>query len=168
MRASLYSVQGLPAGKISIMARPRGGDWLFDEVKAIHGAGVDVVVSCLTPEEEMEFDLREEAECCDQQGITYLAFPIRDRGVPPFSATTLGFLERLHIHLSEGKHIALHCRQGLGRAILMAASLLVLTDFPPDQAFDLLSHVRGCPVPETEEQRAWVAAFSQHQNHSPH
>jgi hypothetical protein len=54
MRASLYSVQGLPAGKISILARPRGGDWLLDEAKAIREVGVDIVVSCLTHEEEME------------------------------------------------------------------------------------------------------------------
>ena len=86
MRLSLYSVQGLPPGKISIMARPRGGDWLLDEAKALREAGVDVLVSFLTAEEEREFDLSEEAECCDQQGIIFLAFPILDRSVPPFSA----------------------------------------------------------------------------------
>jgi hypothetical protein len=35
MRAQLYSMQGLPNGQISIMARPRGGDWLIDEVRAL-------------------------------------------------------------------------------------------------------------------------------------
>ncbi len=167
MRASLYSVQGLPPGKISIMARPRGGDWLLDETKALREAGVDVLASFLTAEEEREFDLSEEAECCDQQGIIFLAFPILDRSVPPFSATTFSFLEQLYVHLSEGKHIVLHCRQGLGRAVLMAAGLLVLAGFPPNQAFDLLSSARGYPVPETEEQQAWVVAFSQHYHRSP-
>ncbi len=59
MRASLYSLPTLPSGKISTMARPRGGDWLLDEVKALREAGVDVLVSLLTSEEEKEFDLRE-------------------------------------------------------------------------------------------------------------
>ncbi len=66
MRASLYSVQELLTGKVSIMARPRGGDWLLDEAKAIRAAGVDVLVSFLTPQEVMELDLKEEAECCGQ------------------------------------------------------------------------------------------------------
>jgi hypothetical protein len=48
----------------------------------------------------------------------------------------------------------------------MAASLLVLTGFSPDQAFDRLSEARGYPVPETEEQRAWVVAFSQQRHRS--
>lgn len=162
MQASLYSVQELPTGKISILARPRGGDWLVDEVKAIREAGVDVVVSCLTSEEEVELGLREEAACCLQQGIIYWAFSIRDRGVPAFSSKTFRFLEQLHTYLSQGQHLALHCRQGLGRSVLMAACLLVLSNFSPDQAFDMLSRARGCPLPETEEQRAWVMAFASH------
>jgi protein-tyrosine phosphatase len=167
MRAQLYSIQGLPSGQISIMARPRGGDWLLDEVKALREAGVDVLVSLLTPDEVMELDLKEEAECCGRQAVIYLSFPIPDRSTPPFSASTFTFLEQLKVHLSGGQQVALHCRQGLGRAALMAASVLVLTGFSPDQAFDLLSSARGYPVPETEEQRAWVVAFSQYHSSLP-
>jgi protein-tyrosine phosphatase len=162
MRAQLYSIQELPAGQVSIMARPRGGDWLLDEIKALRNVGVDVLVSLLTSSEVGEFDLANEATFCHDQRISYLSFPIIDRSVPPFSASTFIFLDRLKVHLAEGRHVTLHCRQGLGRAALMAASLLVLTDFSPERAFDQLSKVRGYPVPETEEQRAWVEAFSQY------
>lgn len=167
MRAQLYSIQGLPAGRISIMARPRGGDWLLDEIKALREAGVDVLVSLLTPGEVMEFDLREEAESCRRQEVIYLSFPIPDRSIPPFSASTFTFLEQLKGQVSAGKHIAFHCRQGLGRAALIAASVLVLTGFSPGQTFELLSLARGYPVPETEEQRAWVVAFSRDQRSLP-
>ena len=167
MRAQLYSIQGLPAGQVSIMARPRGGDWLLDEVKALREAGVDLLVSFLTPDEVMEFDLREEAECCGRQEVISLSFPIPDRSIPPFSESTFTFLEQLHRQVSAGKHVALHCRQGLGRAALMAASVLVLTGFSPEQAFERLSSVRGYPVPETQEQRAWVVAFSRSQRSLP-
>lgn len=160
MRAALYSIQGLPAGQVSIMARPRGGDWLLDEIKAIRLADVDVLVSLLTPDEVMELDLSEEAESCRRQEVIYLSFPIPDRKTPPFSERTFTFLEQLHRHVSAGKHVAVHCRQGLGRAALMAASVLVLAGFSPDQAFEQLSVVRGYPVPETEEQRVWVVTFS--------
>ena len=165
MHVRLYSIQDLPAGQISIMARPRGGDWLLDEVKSLREAGVDVLVSLLTPEEVRELDLGEEAEYCSREGIIFFTLPIQDRGVPPFSERTFNFLEQLSKHLSEGKHVTLHCRQGLGRAALIAASLLVLAGHSPDQAFDLLSKARGYAVPETEEQRAWVVAFFESHNH---
>ena len=166
MRAQLYSIQELHSGQVSIMARPRGGDWLFDEIKALREAGVDVLVSLLTSTEVNELDLSEEAMYCQGQGITYRSFPIFDRDIPPFSAETFIVLEQLHASLSEGKHVAFHCRQGLGRAALMAASLLILNGFSPEEAFDRLSKARGYAVPETEEQRAWVVALSQHYHSS--
>lgn len=162
MRAPLYTVQELSTGKVSIMARPRGGDWLVDEVKALRASGVDILVSLLTPAEVHELDLAEEAIFCHQQGITYLSLAIPDRSVPPFSEPTFSFLKQLSTSLSEGKHLTFHCRHGLGRAVLMAASVLVLTGLTPEHAFDLLSRARGYIVPETEEQRAWVVAFFQH------
>jgi protein-tyrosine phosphatase len=66
-----------------------------------------------------------------------------------------------HAILSKGKHIAIHCRQGIGRSALIAASVLVLSGFAPDKAFDLLSKARGYTLPETEEQRTRVIAFAQ-------
>jgi protein-tyrosine phosphatase len=167
MRAQLYSIQGLPTGQVSIMARPRGGDWLLDEITALRWADVDVLVSLLTPDEVRELDLEEEAACCRHQEVIYLSFPIRDRSTPPFSDRTFTFLEQIHSQVSTGKHIAVHCRQGLGRAALIAASVLVLAGFSPDQAFELLSSVRGYAVPETEEQRAWVEEFSRSRRNFP-
>lgn len=38
--ARLYSVQALPTGKVSIMPRPRGGDWLTAERAMCLGQGV--------------------------------------------------------------------------------------------------------------------------------
>jgi hypothetical protein len=151
MRVPLYSVQGVSSGKVSIMARPRGGDWLLDEMKALHDCGVDILISLLTASEVSELDLGGEAECCVSQGIIYLSFAIPDRCVPSFSAQTFRLIELLHEHLSAGKHIVFHCRHGLGRAVLMAASLLVLTGIAPEQAFEQLSQVRGYTVPETDE-----------------
>ncbi|HZS77309.1 MAG TPA: protein-tyrosine phosphatase family protein [Ktedonobacteraceae bacterium] len=163
MRAILYSIdKELPAGKLSIVPRPRGGDWLIDEIKALHEAGVDVFVSLLTPLEVSEFDLAEEATLCSQQGMLYFSFPIPDQSVPAFAEPTFAFLEQLKSFLMEGKHIAFHCRQGLGRSALMAAALLVLSGFEPEEAFTLLSRVRGYRVPETEKQKEWTLAFFQH------
>ncbi len=81
MHVPLYSVQELPVGKVSIMARPRGGDWLSDEIKALHACGVDILISLLTAPEVSELDLGEEAAFCASQGIVYLSFSILDQGV---------------------------------------------------------------------------------------
>jgi protein-tyrosine phosphatase len=160
MRVQLFTIHGLPVGKISIMARPRGGDWLIDEIMALRSADVDILISLLTPNEIIELDLEEEAEYCCRQELIYLSFPITDRSTPPFSENTFDFLEQLHRQMSAGKHVVVHCRQGLGRAALIAASVLVIAGFSTEQAFESLSSVRGYSVPETEEQRAWVEAFS--------
>ena len=163
MRASLYTVEGLPNGQVSVMARPRGGEWLPDEMQALRAAGVAVLVSALTPAEEAELDLTEEATLCQQAGMTYISYAIQDMNVPPFTEQTFSLLRQLAATLSEGKHVVFHCRQGLGRSVLLAASVLVLTGVTPQRAFELLSRARGYSVPETAEQRAWVVAFSKRQ-----
>ena len=113
MRSPLHTVQGLSSGKVSIMARPRGGDWLFDEVKALRVSGVDILVSLLTSEEVSELDLAEEAAFCHQQGITYLSLAITDRSVPPFSEPTFLFLKQLKASLSEGNTLHFTVATGL-------------------------------------------------------
>lgn len=159
--ARLYTVQELSIGKLSIMPRPRGGDWLLDDIKALSLYGVDILVSLLTPGEVAELNLGEEADICQHQGITCISYPIIDRSVPPFSVETFALLERIKTYLAEGKHIAVHCWMGLGRSALVAASVLVLSGYSPEDACNLLSSARGYTVPETQEQRAWVEALPQ-------
>lgn len=50
-------VEGPWNGTFAIAARPRGGDWLEDEMKAWRRLGVTTIVSLLTPEEERELGL---------------------------------------------------------------------------------------------------------------
>ena len=155
----LYTLQNLPVGKISVMPRPRGGEWLSDEIKLLDYAGVDVLVSLLTPDEVNELELAEEAEYCHAQGILFFSYPIIDRSIPPFSAATFQLLEQLKAYLLAGKHVTTHCRAGLGRSVLIAASILILTGFAPERACEVLSDVRGYAVPEMPEQHAWLKAL---------
>ncbi|MBO0733532.1 MAG: dual specificity protein phosphatase family protein [Methylocapsa sp.] len=61
--------------------------------------------------------------------------------------------------LKEGKAVGLHCRAGIGRSALIAACVLVLLGLDPEAAFELIERARGVNVPDTEEQRRWVATF---------
>lgn len=162
MQAQLYTVEPLRPGHLSLMARPRGGEWLIDEIKALHDARVDVLVSLLTPEESIELDLSEEAPLCQEQGICYQSFPIHDRRVPSVRDDALAFLEGLNRLLHTGQHIVIHCRMGVGRSALIAAGLLILNGHTPQHAIEMLSAARGLPVPETDEQRAWVMSLHQY------
>ena len=47
---------------LAIITRPRGGDWLSDELSALKREGVGVVVSCLTDAEEHELGLAHDSQ----------------------------------------------------------------------------------------------------------
>src|SRR5258708_724596 len=79
MRAELYPVAHGGPGHLSVLARPRGGEWLPDEVQGWLTAGVDVVVSLLTPSECEELELTEEAALCRRAGMTFIAVPLAQR-----------------------------------------------------------------------------------------
>ena len=158
MRAQLYWIEGPWAGRFAIVPRPRGGDWLEDEVQAWQHAGLDRVVSLLTLDEVADLDLGQEAAWCQAQGIQFVSFPIPDRSVPASRHAALALVHQLEQALAEGERIAVHCRQGIGRSALLAACMLVAGGEEPETAFQHISTARGCAVPETAEQQEWVKA----------
>jgi hypothetical protein len=82
MNVDIYWIPGEPGPPLGIMPRPRGGDWLQDEIRSLRSQAVDVLVSLLTPIEVEELDLADEAAACRTFGIHFLSFPILDRPIP--------------------------------------------------------------------------------------
>ena len=160
MTTKLYWVKGPWPGKLAISSRPRGGDWLADEVAGWKAAGVDEIVSLLTPDEELELGLREEATQAHAHGMDFLGLPVEDRQVPQSETLLRSVLEKMDETLSAGKNVVAHCRQGVGRAGLLAACLLINKGWEPEAAVSLLSDVRGTPIPETPEQRRWIDHYA--------
>jgi protein-tyrosine phosphatase len=151
-----YWIEGPWKGGLAILPRPRGGDWLEDEVSRWQVSGIDVVVSLLTPDEVAEFGLEKEKALCDAYGIEFISFPIEDRGVPSSEVAATALVHKLDQSLGRGQKTGLHCRQGIGRSALVAASLLVASGVEPKQAFDRVAAARGSSVPDTVEQERWV------------
>jgi protein-tyrosine phosphatase len=118
--------------------------------------GLDAVVSFLTADETAEFGLVKEEEFCRSAKIQFLSLPIPDRGVPRSRDNVLKLIGTLEEKLADGKTVGIQRRQGIGRSGLLAACLLVSAGLSPEAAFERLTQVRGCPVPETSEQRRWV------------
>ena len=82
MRPEVYWIDRVGAGLVGIMPRPRGGDWLDDEIRSLAKVGVNVLVSLLTADEVAELELQDEERLCGDCGIRFISFPIPDRGVP--------------------------------------------------------------------------------------
>jgi len=144
---------------LAIASRPRGGDWLVDEVRGLKAAGVGTLVSCLTGPEEFEFRLQSEAMVARETGLAFVAAPIEDRSIPS-RASLETVAEQINANRRSGRRVVVHCRQGLGRAPLLAAAALVRDGISPADAWARIEEARGQSVPETDEQRDCLSAFA--------
>src|SRR5260370_41846080 len=130
----VFWIEGPWRGRLAISARPRGGDWLADEMKDWRQAGVDTVGSLLTAEENQDLDLTYEEPLCRKAGMGFMAFPIMDRGVPDPAWGVSRLLTHSDAALMRGKSVWGHCRQCVCRSGLIAAGSLFLLQVDPRRA----------------------------------
>jgi hypothetical protein len=82
MTKNVYWITAAQPHRVAIAARPRGGDWLEDDIQRFSTEGIGVLVSMSTPEESAELGLSDEGKFCDQCRISFFNLPIADRSVP--------------------------------------------------------------------------------------
>ena len=95
--------------------------------------------------------------------IFMITAPVLQSGIDvdlPKTQTVKEISLLLRDQLWEGKSVAIHCRQGVGRSALLSACVLALLGVDPGEGFQRIAAARKCPVPDTEEQRAWVIGFA--------
>lgn len=160
MRTDLCWIESPWLGHLAISPRPRGNYWLEDEVRGWKQAGVEVIASLLTADENADLDLAQEEKLCQTHGVQFFSFPIIDRSIPASRKAASEFVIKLEALLVEGKNVALHCRQGIGRAALIAICTLIAAGIEAEIAIQRVSTARGLPVPETMEQRKWAMDFA--------
>lgn len=159
MTPNLYWIPGPWRGRLAISARPRGGEWLEDEVRGWRAAGIDIVVSLLEPEEEAQLQLLGEGGIASEHGIQYISLPIPDRAAPRSAKPVISLLTVFGEALDQGKHVAVHCRQGIGRSGLIAVSLLMRAGSRSGIG-DSCGERRGWAArARTEEQRIWLGSL---------
>ena len=166
-------VGGLPCeGRLGLTFAPGkkgpslyGGTWDRDmdaDLRRLRShVRADVLVSLLEPHEFDALGISGLLEHAEQVGLRAMHFPIRDVDVPPPSADReFGELvDAIASDLEAGRTVVVHCRGGLGRSGLVAASVLTRLGFGGDDAITEVRRVRPGAI-ETEAQEVYVREFA--------
>jgi protein-tyrosine phosphatase len=152
-------IEGSPPVTLAIVLRPQGGEWLADELARMKRGGIQTLVSLLEEEEAGWLGLDREPALAKQAGMEFVSFPIPDTQVPPHRAAFRQFVVGLANRLRHGECIGVHCRGSIGRSTVTAAATLIHLGWKAEVALTAIERARGCPVPDTEEQRRWILAY---------
>jgi protein-tyrosine phosphatase len=146
---------------LAIVLRPRGDDWLENDLQRIHMAGIQTIVSTIEASEARELGLSEEGHTVERLGMRFISYPLRDRSVPPRREDFIEFVVKLGRRLQSGEKIGVHCQGCIGRSTVVTASILIKLGWAAERALDEIEKARGCSVPDTEEQRDWIIDFGE-------
>jgi len=144
---------------LAIVLRPRGGDLLEDALVGLRRDGVSTLVSMLEEWEADFLGLADEPRLAGQSGMTFLSYPIPDRGTPAKTVRFDQFVTGLAARVRAGERIGVHCRGSIGRSTIAAACTLVHLGLSPLAALKKIESARGCSVPDTDEQREWIIRY---------
>ncbi len=144
------------------MPRPRGKDWLQDEILGLKKQGATTILSLLEQSEVEELGLVEERNYAVKTSLHFIHYPIPDFSVPKILTSFSGFIDNLITQFEEGKRLAIHCRAGIGRSTIVACSILLKQGYSTDEALQLITQKRGVKVPDTKEQVKWLKDFEHH------
>ncbi len=154
------TASGMPP-RVAIVPCPPGGHKLAEAVRSLRDAGLDSLVSLLSPDETRILRLEHEAQLCRETGIDFQWLPVADHSIPDKLDEFRLLVGRLHRDLRAGMAVGAHCYAGIGRSCMLLACLLCAEGLPPAEAFDRLSEARSLRVPDTWLQIQWVEHFAE-------
>jgi protein-tyrosine phosphatase len=155
----IYWVQDGRSPRFAIVPRPRGGDWLRDDLAALKTGGIDILVSFLPGYEAEELGLSEEAQLAAEAGLEFISYPVLDRTVPDDLPGFRALVQRLAGEVRAGRRVGAHCRGCIGRSTVLIAALMMTLGSGAETALAQIEQARGFQVPDTPEQRAWILDF---------
>lgn len=157
MYTKIYWIHQFDNGsKLGIMPRPRGDDWLKEEIIKLKKQNIGVWVSLLEAHETSELGLRDQASLCSKHDLNFINFPIVDRGIPEKGSKVDQLISQLALKIQDGETVVIHCRMGIGRSSIIAASILLQYGFKTEQILQKITSARGLKVPDTEQQVQWL------------
>jgi protein-tyrosine phosphatase len=142
--------------KLGIMARPRGDDWLEEEIMKFKKQNIGTWVSLLEQHEINELGLRNQQALCSKHELEYINFPIVDRSIPDKGNKIDSLIETLYQKTQTGNSVVIHCRMGIGRSSIIAGCILLKAGFKTDHILQKITSARGLKVPDTDQQIQWL------------
>jgi ADP-ribosyl-[dinitrogen reductase] hydrolase len=142
---------------------------LAEEVKRMKETGIRAVV-CLVSKEEAKGEgvvLKDYRDECAANGVEFFHYAIKSMKAPADSPAVLleALLSPVLKLVRDGEGVAVHCKNGVGRAGTIAACLLLCLGFEDRQVDKIVKHLRAVRSPnclQSAEQEAYVKAFSKH------
>lgn len=157
MYTKIYWIHDFANGaKLGIMPRPRGDDWLEEEIIKLKKQHIGLWVSLLEQDEMHELGLRNQPALCLKHDLGYINFPIVDRHVPEKGNKVDSLIEQLYQKIQNGNSVVVHCRMGIGRSSIIAACILLKQGFKTEQILQKITSARGLKVPDTDDQIQWL------------
>ena len=121
--------------------------------------GVETLVSLMEHDEYSNLQIPEFFQKAEEMGMDVLHLPIPDYGVPsdPEEDKYKPLIEDVSGRLEEGQTVVVHCRGGLGRSGLVAASVLVALGHPSGEAIRIVRTARAgaLETPDQEDRVRW-------------
>ena len=141
--------------RLAIMPKP-SSEWLAEDIQFLKLDGFDIIVSMLEQSEAAEIGLAGEGEVCEKLGLSFISFPILDRGIPDNRTEFSALIEGLRDDFVAGQSIAIHCRAGIGRSGMVCVGMLISLGHSVDDAVALVFEARGVEIPDTPEQTEFL------------
>lgn len=157
MATELYRICSLGNGALFVMPKPCSEN-MDSDIAHYRQQGVTKIVSLLLPEEVKKLGMQHEAAHCEQHGLNFTHFPIKDMSVPELGSLQ-SFNRQLKDDLLDGQHIAIHCHGGRGRAGTVAITLMTEFGLDVQTAMETASKARGDRMPVCEEQIVFVTNY---------
>jgi protein-tyrosine phosphatase len=158
MKTVLWIEEANPS-RLAIVLRPRGAEGLRADLELVREAGIDVLVSLLTADDNEDLGLTAEGKIAEQLGMKFISYPILDRCTPADLASFRELVADLRDQVRAGKRAGAHCRGCIGRATVLIASVMIALGWDASQALQKIERARGLPIPDTPEQLEWILNF---------
>ena len=155
----IYWIRYAQSPRLAIVSRPRGDDWLKDDLAYLKREGIDVLLSMLELQEAIYLGLQHEDEVARNAGLEFISYPIPDRTTPEDEDGFRRLVARLVGLIQDDKSVGVHCRGSIGRSTVVIAAILIRLGIEPADALVLTEKARGCVVPDTPGQREWILNF---------
>ena len=144
---------------LAIVLRPRGREWLENDLRRFQMAGIQTIVSTIESWQARELGLVGEGSAAERLGMNFMSFPFRDGSIPSNREDFTEFVLKLGRRVQAGEKVGVHCRGCSGCSTIIAAATLIKLGWLAERALDEIELARGCSVPDTEEQRDWIMDF---------